>query len=118
MWVPFFGSEVLIRVGRDQEEKNMSWTFFQNVSLPERIYGISEAWYPRPTALFLGLIIVALVPPPPDCLQGSRYRIIFTYVLARAGYVLVAIAGSYLVFCPCSGTSFAYRDSELGVKMR
>ena len=95
----------------------MSRTFFQKVSLLGRIYGISGAWHPRLIALSLGLIIVVLLPAPPDCMEGNGYRIIVTYLLARAVYALVVITGSYLFFCPGGGTSFAYREPELGVNL-
>ena len=54
---------------------------------------------------------VALLPAAPG--QGNGYRIIFTYMLARAVSALVAITGSYLFFSPGGGTSFAYRDLSL-----
>ena len=78
----------------------MSWTFY-----PKSKFARANLQWRMASPADLA---VALLPAPPG--QGNGYRIISTYLLARAVIALVAITGSYLFFSPGGGTSFAYRD--------
>ena len=98
--VPFLAVKCSSYVGRNQEEKNMSWTLFPN----NKFVRENLQWHMASPAD----LAVALLPAPPE--QGNGYRIILTYLLARAVFALVAITGPDLFFSPGGGASFAYRD--------
>ena len=101
--MPFLAVKCSSHVGRNQEEKNMSWTLF-----PKNKFVRENLQWRMASPADPAVPGVALLPAP--LWQGNGYRIIFTFLLARAVFALVAITGSYLFFSPGGGASFAYRD--------
>ena len=71
----------------------MSWTLF-----PKNKFARENLQWCMASPADLAVPGVALLPAPPE--QGNGYRIISTYLLARAVSALVAMIGSYLFFFP------------------